>query len=1097
MYTEIQAVQNISTCDSICGQASVNADTYIEARLYQLCAVSNEKIKIFYEWQNNKERYEAVTNTIVNDFQNYSLHDKTHSKSIVSAIEKFLEKDRIDLLGIGDLWLILNAAYSHDMGMHIKYEEVLELWRENEEFHEYIRRLANHPEMNLQAEARYYLQIHNMLNHKNPMEGMEGERNRITNLTRDWPVKMKKNVMILTNEHFRKKHAQRSREYMQKYQNALGIHVAENRLYKVLGDIACSHGEDFDYIMQSLWKEEDGFGKEKIHPQFVAALLRLGDLLDMDNGRFDIYSIEHFGELPQVSKDHLNKHLALTHLSVNRHQIKAVEEAQDNSTCKLALYWFWMIEEETRRLRENWNTFAPEALGGCTFQCCDLQVYLNGQRYNRWQQERFQVEQKKFMDIMIGDKLYDDPLVFVREYLQNSMDAVKVFLGEQIYSGKSTAKLYKEERINPKERSPLEIKVDYLRDLAIEVYLDIILSKDEEDVEKLKITFKDAGIGIDKECLQVLSVIGTSWKGRKKYSDELSRMSCWLYPTGGFGVGLQSGFMYSDKITIETSPLKDTEGYKITLVSPKQGGNIDAITMTPGKIGTETSLEIDKESMIRNVYEEVSDERREILAKDQSKYADKTEMLNLVLEVLETYIKKTFLNCLFPIVLMYKGDTKMISREITSRIYDTLAETNISFEYDTNEGCAWSICKDKKTGKSKFLVWSYKEQYYGEIILDVPGEDEICYRGIRVGNGNRTKTKLIAPNIYVFLDLYQSNAEDWLLISRSDFKADKRFHVDELAERMFLLYLRKMEEKIKEDGENSKLEESELWAFFAGAFCFPEWKVDGALREKLITERMNIAAFRFVYTGEEGKIEKRAANMTFGKLYQCVSEGGTVFWETNDIGSGQYGGNTIDLKNALSGDSTVAINQKLNAMLQNDASAMVIIRQQKYRMLFEAISCFPKHSVQLYYTNKDWTVMRYMDCEKDGDASINTVEAFLNQIENTSELLPDYLEVSCQEEYAALYVSRLPFDMGNGSFCKNKNIILVPHKILNVRKDGEALPLWELYWESVSDSDIYKSTVSWVLRHPQNEYAFIEKRAVESAYQKLYAAVYKRMEKMK
>lgn len=551
--------------------------------------------------------------------------------------------------------------------------------------------------------------------------------------------------------------------------------------------------------------------------------------------------------------------------------------------------------------------------------------------------------------------------------------------------------------------------------------------------------------------------------------------------------------MYSDKITIETSPLKDTEGYKITLVSPKQGGNIDVITMTPGKIGTETSLEIDKESMIRNVYEEVSDERREILAKDQSKYADKTEMLNLVLEVLETYIKKTFLNCLFPIVLMYKGDTKMVSREITSRIYDTLAETDISFEYDTNEGCAWSICKDKKTGKPKFLVWSYKEQYYGEIILDVPGEDEICYRGIRVGNGNRTKTKLIAPNIYVFLDLYQSNAEDWLLISRSDFKADKRFHVDELAERMFLLYLRKMEEKIKEGGENSKLEESELWAFFAGAFCFPEWNVGEVLRDKLIRERMNITAFRFVNNGDEGKIEKRAADMTFGKLYQCVSEGGTVFWEANDIGSGK---NDIVLKNGLSGDSTVAINQRLNAMLRNDAAAMVIIRQQKYRIFFEAISRFPKHSARLFYTDKDWTGLRYMDCKKEGDVSINAVETFLNQINKESESLPDYLEVSRQEEYKALYVSRLPFDMRNGSFCKNKNIILIPDKILYVKEDGKTLPTWESYWDSVSGSNIYKSTVRWILCHPQDEYAFIEKKAVESAYQKLYAAVYKRMEKV-
>lgn len=1094
MYNEIQAIQNINMCNDIGSQISINAETYTERRLYQLCSTSNEKIKIFYEWQNNKERYELATNTISNNFQNYSLHDKTHSRSIVSAIEKFLGEDRVNLLGIGDLWLILNAAYSHDIGMYIKNEEVLKLWREDEEFHEYIRQLANHPEMKLQKEARFYLQIHNMLNHKSPMEGMKGDDNRITNLNKDWPVEMKKNVMILTNEHFRKKHTKRSQEYMQKYQNALGIQVAENRLYKVLGDIACAHGEDFDYVMKSLWKEEDGFGEEKVHPQFVAALLRLGDLLDMDNNRFDIYSLEHFGELPQISKDHLNKHLALTHLSIDKHHIKAVEETQDYNTCKLALHWFWMIEEETKHLRENWNTFVPDNLGGCTFQSCDLKVYLNGHLYKRRQQDRFQVEQKKFMDIMIGDKLYDDQLVFVREYIQNSMDAVKVLLGEQINSGRNTIKLYQVEQINPETRSPLEIKADYLNDLAIEVFLNIVPSQDEEDRQKFRITFKDAGIGIDEEGLQVLSVVGTSWKGRKQYSDELSKMPCWLYPTGGFGVGMQSGFMFSDKVRVKTSPLKDTQGYEITLVNPRTGGNIDIITVTPGKTGTETSMDIDIDTMLQITYPRLDEKRKAELQNDQSKYANKTEILKIAAKALSGYIKKTFPNCFFPIILMYQGDTKMVSDEISGLLYRVLRQKNINFSYDTDMGCAWGFAQDEKTTETKFVVWSYKDQYYGEIVLGFSKEDDFCYRGVHVENKKEDK-KIISPEIGVFLDFYQTRAEEWLLVSRSGFVSEKEYHVYELAKKMFLLYLQIMVAKYKNVLNRASFEgigtfgHPELRAFLTGVFCFPDW----SLIEELKQERKPIQAIHFLYEKNTGKIERKATTISFGELYRQVSEGEYVFWQRN--GQEQCE-DEIDLKNVVNGDSTVELNQKLKALLNSQTSAVVIITESEYVACLEATNRFPKYSARLFTQNSDTMIVGYMNCAKENAVSAVKVEEVLGkEIEKSDEVLPSYLEVSYQEEYAVLYVSRLPFDTSIESLCKDKNIILLPYKTLKIEKDGEGILTWERYWQSVTNSDSWKAIMAWVLRHPQNECAFIEKKAVETAYRKLYAIIYKMLEK--
>ena len=82
-----------------------SAETYVELRLYQLCSVNERKKQIYYEWQTNKQKFTKQTQTIIYDFQYYSLHDQSHSRSIIESIEMFLGKDRLNKLGIGDLWL--------------------------------------------------------------------------------------------------------------------------------------------------------------------------------------------------------------------------------------------------------------------------------------------------------------------------------------------------------------------------------------------------------------------------------------------------------------------------------------------------------------------------------------------------------------------------------------------------------------------------------------------------------------------------------------------------------------------------------------------------------------------------------------------------------------------------------------------------------------------------------------------------------------------------------------------------------------------------------------------------------------------------------
>ena len=68
--------------------------------------------------------------------------------------------------------------------------------------------------------------------------------------------------------------------------------------------------------------------------------------------------------------------------------------------------------------------------------------------------------------------------------------------------------------------------------------------------EVLRIHIIDSGVGMDEECLKALAVIGTGWSGRKKYFEEIGRMPIWMQPTGSFGIGIQSGFMMTNRIRI-------------------------------------------------------------------------------------------------------------------------------------------------------------------------------------------------------------------------------------------------------------------------------------------------------------------------------------------------------------------------------------------------------------------------------------------------------------------------------------------------------------------------------------------------------------------
>ena len=106
--------QNVWKIDRILG---TQADTYIEKRFEEECETFPKGSKILNEWRQRKGQYISYTDTIVFDYQHYSRHDVTHSVKILEAIQLILGQERVNMLEAGDLWLLLESAYFHDIGI--------------------------------------------------------------------------------------------------------------------------------------------------------------------------------------------------------------------------------------------------------------------------------------------------------------------------------------------------------------------------------------------------------------------------------------------------------------------------------------------------------------------------------------------------------------------------------------------------------------------------------------------------------------------------------------------------------------------------------------------------------------------------------------------------------------------------------------------------------------------------------------------------------------------------------------------------------------------------------------------------------------------
>ncbi|QZY55756.1 HD domain-containing protein [Crassaminicella profunda] len=554
--------------------------------------------KLYANWVLDQKKIGQALNGVSHIYPHYSNHDESHSLTIIRNIELLLGADRIKQLSPTDTWLLLMSAYLHDTGMIIVSNVMQDNW-EKDDFQNFLEDISN---------AKYDGYDIEYIEAARYLKNVEDFKTKI-----DWPIRVREYVIILAAEYFRRQHAKKSKIAIEDLEDIFGLKIGgfnsvPKRFKDLTGQIAFLHNQPFEDVLK-LDRKANGVGNDKIHPRFIATMIRLGDLLDLDDGRFSNVYQRMLLKMPKRSKIHKAKHASITHFLIEPKIIEVSANCDAPEIYRETKAWIDWLEDEIKNLALHWSEIVQDDFLGVAPRFGKKKLYLEGKDdYKEQANLRFEIKQEKAFEILEGSEIYEDSnTVFIRELIQNAMDATKIQIWKDVKSGIYDFLLKKIDNNKHsfgKEHIDYKEKLQFPIDLPNEIWRNypIIISITEEEKDEYVYTtflFKDYGCGISSEDLQRMVSIGESWSSDKKLVDFIEGMPCWLRPTGAFGLGLMSSFLVTNKIIMRTK--YDDENLKeITFVSRKENGYVTVKDLEEDensyrRNGTEAIIKIKKE----------------------------------------------------------------------------------------------------------------------------------------------------------------------------------------------------------------------------------------------------------------------------------------------------------------------------------------------------------------------------------------------------------------------------------------------------------------------------------------------------------------------
>ena len=334
-----------------------------------------------------KEVYEAAAKYMLDvrlTFQNYTLHDATHILNVLDAMSGLLG-DQIERLTVGEIELLILSACLHDLGMVYTEEEKQRCYQDEAACRKFLREYC--PEL-LGCPAS------------------------------EWSEDIRR-WYLRTLHPFRLHEVLQNKVWNELFDNC-PLEVVSKR-YVIA--VCQAHGENPTELLNK--RDLNHLAANDAEPLFCALLLRLGDLLDFDDTRAPgiLYSYVACNEKSRAEWD--------------KHRASAGFRYPASPSADDLPYKARCTNPGVEHAVRDFLDWIDEELGNCI----KLQKYCQ----TGWQQEFFfpravgrdEIESEGYvsgdfcltmdhtqvLQLLTGENLYDNADVFVRELLQNAIDA--------------------------------------------------------------------------------------------------------------------------------------------------------------------------------------------------------------------------------------------------------------------------------------------------------------------------------------------------------------------------------------------------------------------------------------------------------------------------------------------------------------------------------------------------------------------------------------------------------------------------------------------------------------------------------------------------
>lgn len=418
----------------------------------------------------------------------FTLHDPNHSSKVVEIMGKIIPHKTLQNLNSIELTLLILSGYLHDIGMTCSKDEKEEIINSSVEFEILFK-----TDVDKSDKFRSF---------------KDAEDHRAATFIEDQ----------VFAEYLRRKHVDRSAKYIEEKLSSGEMILAFEGIpfWKQLIAICDGHGEPVSSLSNtSRWPRHTLIGDRIINVQYLSLVLRLADILDLDPERTPKVIYEHVNPKDPISIIEWRKHRSIIGHSINHN--KVLFEAECSSpeverALKEFMDWIELERGETIRLLARYqDEDSKKYFLNLKDPIAKDRIRSDGSYISN--DLKFEIDYQRVMDLLMGQKLYKNPTVALRELLQNSIDAIKI--REELFTGKL-------ESFIPK--------------------IKIVLDDDSLSVI-------DNGVGMDLDIFKNYFLqVGKSFYNSPTFYGRFSDIDV----TSEFGIGILSTFMVANSIIIES-----------------------------------------------------------------------------------------------------------------------------------------------------------------------------------------------------------------------------------------------------------------------------------------------------------------------------------------------------------------------------------------------------------------------------------------------------------------------------------------------------------------------------------------------------------------